>query len=84
MVKIRYENTLSADDIVFGVEDNLVDECIAAEIESAKLDLRKLGYSEFKVYEFINTDGNWYKELYCFDADGYVRWTVMKYDVNEC
>ena len=73
MKQIKYETNSGVDDCVFEVEDDQVEDCIAAEMETAKAWFKRDGI-RFFIEEFVNDEGYLYTEIWENGGDRYVRW----------
>ena len=75
MKKIKYENH-AGECCVFEVEDELVETCIQAELETAKLEFRKMNLN-YKMENKVDSEGHLRTTIYDTDGGRFVRWTRL-------
>lgn len=73
MKRIKYESNTGCDDCIFEIEDNQVESCIEAELETAKKDFER-DEVQYRVDDFVDNNGNLYTEIWELGGDRYVRW----------
>ena len=75
MKKIKYE-THAGECCIFEVEDELVETCIQAELETAKLEFRKMNLN-YKIENSMDTEGHLRTTIHDTDGGRFVRWTRL-------
>ena len=75
MKKIKYENH-AGECCVFEVEDELVETCIQAELETTKLEFQKMNLN-YKKENKVDTEGHLRTTIHDTDGGRFVRWTQL-------
>ena len=74
MVKIKYETNEGS--CIYEIENNLIEENIEAELETAKHEYMRHGI-DYDYTDGIDSEGYPYTEIWECDGDGWIRWTVL-------
>ena len=75
MKTIRYETNIG-ENCVLEIEDGLVEKCLKAELETAKLEFKKLGLN-FVIKETVDSDGHICTTICDPTGNRFVRWIRM-------
>ena len=75
MKKIKYE-THTGEECIFEVENDLVEECITAELETAKVEFKKMNL-KYLTEETMDAEGHICTTILDPNSGRFVRWTRL-------